>query len=195
MNGSLYDTAMAPLERLTLVPLRRSLWREVAGRGLGLEVGAGTGVNFPLHPPGARVVAIDASCGMLRRARGRRGAGGTLLVACDVEALPFRDGAFDWGTETLVFCELRRPAAAMREVGRVLAAGAPWLMLDHVRPAGWLGLAADLLTRVSAPLWGEHFNRSPEPVLRDAGFAIRRRDGFRRGLFRLLVCAAPAARV
>ena len=193
MNGSFYDLAMAPLERRMLTPLRRRLWRELPQGGLGLEVGAGTGVNFVLHPRGARVVAIDASCDMLRNARGKSKAAGTLLVACDVEALPFRDGAFDWGAETLVFCELRRPEAALREIARVLAGGARWAMLDHVRPAGWLGLLADLFTRLSAPLWGEHFDRSPEPTLRDTGFAIHQRIPFGRGLLRLLVCAAPPA--
>ncbi len=191
MDGSLYDLVMAPLERLTLTPLRRRLWRELGAGGLGLEVGAGTGVNFPLHPPGARVVAVDASCAMLRRARGKPGAEATLLVACDVEALPFRDGAFDWGAETLVFCEVRRPGAALAEIARVLAGGAPWLMLEHVRPPGVLGVAAEVFTRVSAPLWGEHFDRSPEPDLGAAGFAIRRRNLFGHGFIRLLFCAAP----
>ncbi len=194
MHGSLYDLVMAPLERLSLTPLRRRLWRQVRADGLGLEVGAGTGVNFPLHPAGARVVAVDASCDMLRRARGKPRAETTLLVACDVEALPFRDGAFDWGAETLVFCEVRRPAAALREIARVLARGAPWLMLEHVRPAGVLGLAADLFTRLSAPLWGEHFDRSPEPALAEAGFSIARAEAFGRGVLRLLACTAPGAR-
>ncbi len=185
---------MAPLERLSLTPLRRRLWRELRGQGLGLELGAGTGVNFPLHPPGASVVAVDASCAMLRRARGKPGAEATLLVACDAEALPFRDAVFDWGAETLVFCEVRRPGAALREVARVLAPGAPWLMLEHVRPAGVLGVAADLFTRLSAPLWGEHFDRSPEPALADAGFTIARSEAFGRGVLRLLTCRAAGGR-
>ncbi len=191
MHGSLYDVVMAPLERLSLTPLRRRLWRELRPEGLGLEVGAGTGVNFPLHPPGARVVAVDASCAMLGRARGKPGAEATLLVACDVEALPFREQVFDWGAETLVFCEVRRPDVALCEIARVLARGASWLMLEHVRPAGVLGIAADLFTRLSAPLWGEHFDRSPEPALAEAGFTIARAEAFGRGVLRLLACRAP----
>jgi hypothetical protein len=46
-------------------------------------------------------------------------------------------------------------------------------MLEHVRPSGWLGRAADALTAVAPPLWGEHFNRDAKADARAAGFRIQ----------------------
>lgn len=186
----LYDLLTAPLERLALGRWRRRAWSEVPGGGLGLEVGAGTGANFPLHPPGARVVALDVSPDMLLEARRR---GGTVpLVAADVQALPFRDASFDWAAATLVFCEVADPVAGLAEVRRVTAGGGRLVLLEHVRPTGWLGRLARLATRLTGPLFGEHFDRRTEAAARAAGFAIDRRAWLWRDAVVLLV-ARPMA--
>lgn len=188
-----YDRLAAPLEHRSLARWRRSTWAEVPEGGLGLEVGAGTGANFSYYPAGARLVATDVSPRMLARACRKPERRGTPLVACDVQALPFPDGVFDWAAETLVFCEVPDPAAGLRELGRVLKPGGRLVMLEHVRPPGWLGLAADVLTAASAPLWGEHFNRDVAAAARAAGFHIERRAWlWRRGV--VLLTLARAAR-
>jgi hypothetical protein len=64
--GSGYDLGMWPLERLALRRLRRRLFPHAAGRVL--ELGVGTGVNLPLYPPAVKLLAMDASAGMLTRA-------------------------------------------------------------------------------------------------------------------------------
>ncbi len=66
-----YDFWEATLEFLfpTLVRLRREICSRA--RGEVLEVGVGTGRNLRFYPRTVRVVGIDLSPGMLRRA-GRR---------------------------------------------------------------------------------------------------------------------------
>lgn len=172
----LYDAATAPLEHRGFGRWRQAVWREVPSGGLGLEVGAGTGANFAYHPEGARVVGIDVSFAMLRRVREKPAAGGAPLVVADVTVLPFPDAAFDWVAETLVFCEVRDPIAGLRELRRVLRPGGRLVMLEHVRPSGLLGVAADALSTVTAPLWGEHFDRDAETAVLAAGFVIERRE-------------------
>ncbi|HUE97233.1 MAG TPA: class I SAM-dependent methyltransferase, partial [Longimicrobiaceae bacterium] len=151
VGARLYDHVMAPLERRLVGGWRRRTWVEVPSGGLGLEVGAGTGANFEHHPTGARVIAMDRSLEMLQRAKKRRAGSSVALVVADAEALPFRDGAFDWAAETLVFCEVTDPEQGFREMARVVRPGGPLILLEHVRPAGWLGRVADALTTVMAP--------------------------------------------
>jgi ubiquinone/menaquinone biosynthesis C-methylase UbiE len=186
-----YDLALAPLEHRGLGRWRRRAWELVPRTGRGLEIGIGTGANLPCHPPDATIVAIDLSTRMLRRARGKDD-GRTLFVAADVQALPFRDDAFDWGADTLVFCEVADPEAGFRELHRVLRTGAPMVLLEHVRPAGWLGRVADAVTVLTRRLYGEHFNRDPEPPLEAAGFRVQQRRLLWRDAVKLLVARADA---
>lgn len=171
-----YDLLTAPLERRALARWRERAWMKVPREGLGLEIGAGTGANFPEHPERSRIVATDVSLRMLWEAKAKRPRQAVSLVACDVQALPLPDAVFDWVAETLVFCEVPDPLAGLREVRRVLKPSGRLVMLEHVRPSGWLGHAADALTAVTAPLWGEHFNRDAEAFLRAAGFEIELRE-------------------
>lgn len=112
-----YDRVTRPLERRSFAAWRRATWALVPKGGLGLEIGAGTGANFGYYPSDARVVATDVSGRMLQRSLEKPGRGGTPVVASDVQALPFRDGLFDWAAETLVFCEVPDPVAGGASLG------------------------------------------------------------------------------
>jgi ubiquinone/menaquinone biosynthesis C-methylase UbiE len=85
-QAGFYDLMEAPWEILIYRGLRRRLWAGVRGATL-LEVGVGTGRNLPYHPGGTRVVAVDLSPRMLRRAAARaRGRGGEIdFVLADAQ--------------------------------------------------------------------------------------------------------------
>lgn len=81
----------------------------------------------------ARVVAYDLTEPMLGAARRflqTKGAGNVDFVGGDVERLPFRDGAFSVVTCRIATHHFARPAAAVREVARVLARGGSFLVQD-----------------------------------------------------------------
>lgn len=169
-----YDLTCAVMELFGLDRWRKKL---VAGaRGRVLDVGAGTGRNLPLYPPGARVVGLDPSLDVLRRARRR--APGVPLVVGSAEALPFRDGAFDTVVSGLVFCSVPDPVRGLREVKRVLSPGGLLRMLEHVRSRSRLGARIQDLIQ---PAWtwvvgGCHPNRDTEANVRAAGFSIDPED-------------------
>src|SRR5438093_1702162 len=97
----------------------------VAGEAEGtvLEVGAGTGANFPYFKKAAKVTAIEPDPYMLERARKRLaelGLGNIELAQHPAEELPFEDASFDHVVSSMVFCSVREPGRALSEVRRVL---------------------------------------------------------------------------
>ncbi|MEJ2679494.1 MAG: hypothetical protein P8174_10525 [Gemmatimonadota bacterium] len=93
-----------------------------------------------------------------------------------------------------MFCEVGSPVAGLVEARRVLRADGVLALLEHVRPTGLLGLLADALSRVTAPMWGEHFDRDTARNVELAGFTIQRRRGWlRSGLILLFARARPSS--
>ena len=103
-----------------------------------LLVGAGTGLDLPLLPRGARYDAVDLTPAMLRRAR-RRAARLDLpvhAVQASGASLPFADGSFDAAILHLILAVVPDPVSALREVERTLRPGGRAVVWDKMLPAG-----------------------------------------------------------
>ena len=193
-----YDRAMRPCERLGLGRLRRRALAEVGealagsrGGGLLLEVGAGTGANFPFYPPGVRAACAEPSREMLLRAKEKAARpGGSGLFRALAERLPFGDGTFDAAFATLVFCSVASPAEGLAELRRVVRAGGRVVLLEHVRPPAPLGYAFDALNLLTVPLFDDHFNRRTAEEARRAGLRVERIESLLLGVVELIVCRA-----
>ena len=170
----LYDVVMSWFEQGSLGRWRSSTVHPA--RGLVLEIGAGTGLDFPHYQLGATVIAIDPDVGMLARskARARDTAASILLVVADAEALPFRAESFDAGVVGLALCTIRHPDQAMNEMRRVLRHGSAVRLLEHVRVTNrFVARLQDLVT----PLWmriaaGCRLDRDAVACVADSGFDI-----------------------
>jgi ubiquinone/menaquinone biosynthesis C-methylase UbiE len=177
--SAIYDFIMAPQEYFVLGRQREAV---LAGlTGCVLEVGAGTGLNFPKHSRDAVVFAIEPDDSMLERAKARRDAAAArvILIAADAEALPFRAASFDAVVSTLVFCTIPNPPAALRELRRVLKVGGAFRFLEHVRSSTAIGGS---MQDAIAPVWkrlfgGCHPNRDTISAFRAAGFAPAKLSG------------------
>lgn len=172
--AALYDPMNRLGERKLMRPLREYTAGEAKGRVL--EVGVGTGANFPYYQSVEHLVATDPDPFMLRRARKRaRELGLTVqLSRCAAEALPFADAAFDTVVVTLVLCSVTDQARALAEVRRVLKPGGAFRFIEHVRAQDdRVARFQDLLT----PVWrrfnaGCHLNRPTPANIIGAGFRI-----------------------
>ena len=69
-TATFYDLMESGMEKLRFSTWRSLLWSKAEGKRV-LEVGVGTGKNFPYYPPGTDMVAVDFSDRMLARARKR----------------------------------------------------------------------------------------------------------------------------
>ncbi|HEV2763331.1 MAG TPA: class I SAM-dependent methyltransferase [Pyrinomonadaceae bacterium] len=188
-----YDRATRPLERLGLARLRAETLGALPERGSLLEIGAGTGANFPFYPRGARVCASELSGEMLKAASVKRGGARAevTLMRCRAEALPFADASFDAACATLVFCSVESPAGAFAELRRVVRPGGTVALLEHVRPPDPLGYLFDALSLVTVPLLEDHFNRHTLEDARRAGLEIVRVRRRLLGVVQTIVCRVP----
>lgn len=113
---------------------RRVLLADTTGRVL--EVGAGTGANFPHYPPGVtEVVAIEPEPHLRRIAERAAADAKTPITVTDgtAEHLPFPDAGFDAVVACLMLCSVRDTGAALAEMFRVLRPGGRLHVFEHVR--------------------------------------------------------------
>jgi ubiquinone/menaquinone biosynthesis C-methylase UbiE len=140
-----------------------------------LEVGPGTGLNFPHYPADIeRITTISPEEELPALARERaRERGATLRHFCQASTpWPFADGLFDTVVCTLVLCTVAEVDATLGEIKRVLAPGGRLLVFEHVLAEGALHAAVQHLvtpfTRAFA--CGCRCNRKTREAIEAAGF-------------------------
>ncbi|MFC4560080.1 class I SAM-dependent methyltransferase [Virgibacillus kekensis] len=185
----IYDTAMKPLEKNKFNLIRKSLVEQAYGRVL--EVGSGTGINFPYYKNVTRLDAIEPNPRMQEKAIPRVDDASIPIqtYTAGAEKLPFDDNTFDSVVATLVFCTIPDPVAALREIRRVAKPGARMLFFEHVKmdqPA--LAKAQSFMT----PVWkqvcdGCHLDRDTLGLLQDSSLEILKINRYYRGLFLSIV--------
>ena len=183
-----YDLTQWPMEAFGLGRLRQRLWDQVQGQRI-LEVGVGTGRNLPYYPAESRVVAIDLSPGMLRRAvkRAERLGRRVDFALADAQRLPFREGSFDAVAATCVFCSVPDPVQGLRELRRVSQREGSTLLLEHVRAKNpFLGKVMDWMNPVAVRMNGANINRRTVENVKLAGLAVEREDSFFMSIVKML---------
>jgi phosphatidylethanolamine/phosphatidyl-N-methylethanolamine N-methyltransferase len=107
---------------------------QVGGRIL--EVGVGTGISLPGYSSCNRIIGIDLSEAMLRKAQ-RRVANLSLtnvemLEVMDAEHLSFHDASFDVVVANHVISTVPNPEAALDECARMLKPGGEMILLSRI---------------------------------------------------------------
>lgn len=151
-------------------------------RGEVLEVGAGTGFNFPRYRSAGRVVALEPEEPMRRRAERRTRSASVPIEVMpgSAEELPFPDESFDTVVFSLVLCTIPHPERALAEARRVLRPGGEIRFYEHVRSTD--PRIARRQDRILRP-WrafnrGCHPNRDTAATIERNGFAFSELDRF-----------------
>ena len=183
-----YDLMMALIERLRLSKYRALLWSRVESSRV-LEIGVGTGKNFPYYPADAEMTAVDFSEKMLERAkdRAKKQKVKVHLQQMDVQNLDFADNTFDTVAATLVFCSIPDPVRGIKEVERVCKPGGKVVLLENnfssIPILGWF---VKLVNPLAARMIGADFNRHPEENVAKSGLKVERVTNLGRGLWKLI---------
>jgi ubiquinone/menaquinone biosynthesis C-methylase UbiE len=175
--------------------LRRRLLEGLSGRVV--EIGCGEGRAFELYPVSVeRVLAVEPDP-TARAAASQRAADAPVpveVVEGFAERIPAADGAFDAAVCVWVLCSVPDPAAALREIRRVLAPGGELHVYEHVRsphaPFRAVQRSLDSLFWTRA-LGGCRTTRDTEAAIRAAGFQFDELErGFQSSSL-LTITAAP----
>jgi SAM-dependent methyltransferase len=179
----LYAAQAEKAEGLGLAHRRRQLLEGLSGRVL--EIGAGTGANFAHFPQSVtEIVAIEPE--PFRRRRAQQAAAHSpvpvRVVDAPAEQTPFEDEEFDAGVASLVLCSVSDPAAALRELYRIIRPGGELRFNEHVRSAS--ASVARIQSTADRLGWphlsgGCHLARATEAMISEAGFQITSLDRYR----------------
>jgi ubiquinone/menaquinone biosynthesis C-methylase UbiE len=173
--SAIYDRAMKATEEAGMRETRRQALSGASGRTV--DIGAGTGINLGLYPPGlTELVLAEPYEHMLRRLRPKLVESGERVevVEAPAESLPFPDDSFDTAVFTLVLCTVPDPKAALAEAARILRPGGKLIFVEHVRsPDPRLARWQD---RLETPwrLFGDgcHCNRDTVATLEASPFTV-----------------------
>jgi len=180
-------------QRAKVVPL---------ARGRVLEVGVGSGLNFPYYDASqvTRVWGLEPAAEMIELARPAAAA-----VPFDVEfiglpgeEIPLDDASVDTVLVTYTLCSIREPLPALRQMARVLRPGGRLIFCEH-------GAAPDPSVRRwqdrMNPLWrrfagGCELNREIPALIEEGGFRVADLEtmylpGWRPGTFNYWGTASP----
>jgi ubiquinone/menaquinone biosynthesis C-methylase UbiE len=167
---------------------RGLLWSKVEGSRI-LEVGVGTGKNFPYYPKNADINAIDLSDKMLARAVDKASEQNIRvhLQQMDVENLEFEDNMFDTIVATCVFCSVPNPIRGLTEVARVCKPDGKVVLLEHVLSAsrilgGLMNIANPLVVR----MMGANINRRTAENTAKSGLLVEQVTDLEAGIFKLI---------
>lgn len=101
-----------------------------------LEVGVGTGISLPDYARSTRLVGIDISAPMLRKAQGRvseqKLTNVEALAVMDAAHLALPDESFDVVVAQYVITAVPHPEATLDEFARVIRPGGEIVLINHI---------------------------------------------------------------
>ena len=120
-----------------------------------LEVGVGTGLSLPEYAWSNRIIGVDLSAPMLRKAKERvqehRLTNVDGLAVMDAQRLGFQDAVFDVVVAQYVITAVPEPEATLDEFARVLKPGGEIILVNHLAAESGLRALFERWLRAARP--------------------------------------------
>ncbi len=163
---------------------RRAMARLAPGAGESiLEVGVGTGMDLVEYPRDCRIVAIDLSAPMIKRAQDRLRRHGTAhvtLCRMDASRLAFADSTFDAVYAPYLINVVPDPVAVAREMLRVCRPQGRLVLLNHfdrIQPGKRHNRMTHAVGRLATGISGVNWHLDLPAFLRDTGLSLESVEG------------------
>jgi ubiquinone/menaquinone biosynthesis C-methylase UbiE len=165
-----------------LLPFRQRVVGAAAGRVL--EIGIGSGLNFPFYGAAVTsVIGLEPSSELLSMARPRAvtAAAPVTLLDASAEVIPLDSGSVDTVVTTWTLCTIPHAQRALTEMRRVLKPDGALLFVEHGRApepgvARWQDRLDPLWSRLAG---GCHLNRKMDDLIAGNGFRIEAMENAR----------------
>lgn len=180
----IYDPFMHKVEEKVFAYKRHDLLHNLTGNVL--DVGSGTGANFPHFSQLANVTAIEPNAKMLKYAKAKLPVDAyikLILGGIGDGNTNFPENHFDFIVSTLVLCTIPNPEAALAEFKRWLKPNGKLILIEHIRSHNHVtGIAQDIVN----PAWklvadGCNLNRDTDKMVKNAGFKTVSENHFHLG--------------
>lgn len=169
-----YDLMNKRGEKKTFSKWRKQYFSKL--KGDILEVGIGTGSSLECYNKDARVIGLDFSEGMLKKAReklNKLNKKNIVLKKGDVENLKFKDNTFDYVLTSCVFCSVPNPVKGLEEIKRVLKPTGKLIMIEHVLSRNiFIALFEHIHNPITKFIMGVNINRNTKKNIILSGMRI-----------------------
>ncbi len=179
----IYDPFMKKFEARILAERRHKLLSGLEGKIL--DVGSGTGANFPYFSKDAEVIAIEPSIEMSKRAKIKHQRTESIhIINQGINEVDLPQYNFDYIVCTLVLCTVPDPEKAIQNFKKWLKPNGKLIILEHVQASSHLRRK---MYDLANPIWsvvaeGCNLNRPTTELIEQLGFVSLENEKFKVGL-------------
>ncbi|WP_078552905.1 class I SAM-dependent methyltransferase [Bacillus alkalicellulosilyticus] len=170
---------------------RQRIFKEAKGKVL--EVGIGSGLNFPFYSSDIELTGLDFSEAMLKSAQNaaKDYPFKTTLIQDDVETIEFNENSFDTIISSGSLCAYQEPVSVLNSFQKWCKPEGRILMLEHGistnKPLAWLQKS---LNPLALKVIGCHQNRDISDIVKKSNLMLIREERYFAG-YLYLIWAKP----
>ncbi|KHF39703.1 class I SAM-dependent methyltransferase [Halalkalibacter okhensis] len=170
---------------------RQRIFQEAKGKVL--EVGIGSGLNFPFYSSDIELTGLDFSPAMLKAAQNaaKDYPFKTTLIQDDVETVEFNEDSFDTIISSGSLCAYQEPVSVLNSFQKWCKPEGEILMLEHGistnKPLAWLQKS---LNPLALKVVGCHQNRDISEIVKESNLKSIREERYLAG-YLYLIWAKP----
>ncbi|UOQ84395.1 class I SAM-dependent methyltransferase [Gracilibacillus salinarum] len=166
---------------------RNKIFPEAYGKVV--EVGIGTGLNFPIYTNDMELTGVDFSPEMLKIAAetAREYSVSTTLMESNIETIDFDENCFDTVVSSMTLCAYRHPVSVLAKFKKWCKPHGKILMMEHgISSRKSVALLQHTIDPLALKIVGCHQNRDIIELVKEADLQIIKKEQYLSGYLSLI---------